>query len=67
MKKMSLLFGGIALIALASCKKDYTCSCVEDGITSNYPINNAKKKDAEEVCNTWNTAFVLDGGSCTLK
>lgn len=64
---MSLLFGGIALLALASCKKDYTCSCTEDGETFNYPINNVKKKDAEKVCDTWKTAFVLDGGTCTLK
>jgi len=67
MKKLSLLIGGVALISLASCKKDYNCSCTEDGFTFNYPINNAKKKDAEKVCDTWNTLYLMDGGSCTLK
>lgn len=55
MKKI-LFFTLLAIIAVfASCKKNYTCTCVfkEDGIAlgiENHHIEEETKKDAKEIC-----------------
>ncbi len=66
MKKL-LLVAVAGMFVLASCKKDYTCTCTEDGVSEVYPIKGAKKKDAEKVCDTWTALYTADGGTCTLK
>jgi hypothetical protein len=49
MKKV-LLVSAFAVLALASCKKDYTCSCKTLGTeTSTTTINDTKAK-AEDKC-----------------
>jgi len=55
MKKMIVL-GAVALLALASCKKDYTCDC---GIISQ-DYNDINKDDAETL-----KASCETGGICT--
>ncbi len=62
-----------ALIALTSCKKDYTCNCTltYDGETSaglSYTINDTKSK-AEDKCDEYDiteTEFTV-GNVCEIK
>lgn len=63
MKKITLLF--VAVVALSSCKKSWTCSCVNN---SDPEVNmstsfSATKKNAEENCD----AFQEIDYTCTLK
>ncbi|MCO5258862.1 MAG: hypothetical protein M9916_01845 [Crocinitomicaceae bacterium] len=48
MKKV--LFAGLAILALASCKKDWTCTCQYSGESDSYVITNRTKKDAKAMC-----------------
>jgi predicted small secreted protein len=70
MKKSMTALAVFALAAftLSSCKKDYTCRCTEPtGITNqDFQLENVSKDDAETACNTYNGAYVLVGGSCSL-
>ncbi len=71
MKKLSLLglvFG--SLVAMTSCKKDYTCDCTfttAPDITID--ITKAKKADAQDACDSAETTYKIadSGASCTLK
>lgn len=58
--KKTFLIGGLALLSLASCKKDYSCSCTEtanyaDGETdievTNFKVEGATKAQAQAYCN----------------
>jgi len=66
MKKVYMMLA-VCAIALASCKKDYTCSCTVLGQTTDTPIEDSKKADAEEACDVLNAAATIGGGSCELK
>jgi len=52
--KRVILVAAVSMMALASCKKDYTCECVTTGNlstgTSSYTIENSSKGDAEDAC-----------------
>lgn len=65
MKK--ILFAAIALVALGttSCKKDWTCTCVDDttGESTSIQIPNSRKPEASTACNAWEFA----GETCTLN
>jgi hypothetical protein len=80
MKKV-LLVGAVALLGLSSCKKNYTCECVQtiemSGIktsqTSTYPIKDTKS-NATDACNALsinsNTSSIYGGTAsmnCALK
>jgi len=73
MKKSIFVFAGVAMLALASCKKDYTCECTvtANGISIPYTaeFKDAKKKDAKEACDALQTTYSAGGAtaSCTLK
>ncbi len=53
MKKIVFL-SAFALVALASCKKDYTCKCTEqvsdNAVTTSHTINNVALDDAKKTC-----------------
>lgn len=53
MKKIVFL-SAFALVALASCKKDYTCKCTEqvsdNAVTTSHQINNVALDDAKKTC-----------------
>jgi len=49
-------------MALASCKKDYTCECTGDSGEITYLIENSSKSDAEKGCTSTNASF-----TCNLK
>ena len=66
MKKVYMMLA-VCAIALASCKKDYTCSCTILGTTTDSTIQDAKKADAEEACDASSAAAAVLGGSCELK
>ena len=64
-----------ALVALTSCKKDYTCTCyaVEDGVTDmtlsvSTTIKDTKSK-AKEACDKLDAAETVDefGYACEIK
>ncbi len=75
MKRFAFVFGVafVASLALSSCKKDYTCDCsyTAAGITvsAKTELLDAKKKDAEEACDLYETQlnFLGTGATCTLK
>jgi len=71
MKKIIIL--SIVLIGLASCKKDYVCTCVTedsagsfDKITGSYTIN-ATKTGATDKCNSDNNINGTITTVCTLN
>lgn len=57
MKSNSLALGLLffALLLFASCKKDYTCKCIDTAdnnkVIDSQIYGNAKEKDANEECN----------------
>jgi hypothetical protein len=65
MKKI-ILVGAVALLGLASCKKDRTCECTIDGTTEKVSVTYPKstKSDAKEACDAGEIAA---GVSCELK
>lgn len=71
MKKV-IAFAAVAMVALASCKKDYTCTCTYDlmgeSMSVDAPLNDMKKKDAEEACDAADATYSMYGGAaCELK
>lgn len=51
MKKVLIAFGAFAMFSLASCSKDYTCTCEVDGESIPEEYNGVDKDAAEEACN----------------
>lgn len=66
MKKV-IIISAVAIFALASCKKDYTCECTILGQTSSTPFADAKKSDATDACDALNTSAAILDGKCELK
>jgi len=64
MKKVFALVAVVAL--LASCKKDYTCTCTIAGVKTSTTYEKVKKADAEDACSALSTAAAIGGGSCAL-
>ncbi len=65
MKKI-ILVGAVALLGLASCKKDYTCECTAtvDGYSASASTTlNATKSDATEACEAGTAGNVV----CEIK
>ncbi|MDZ4844242.1 MAG: hypothetical protein SH857_01690 [Chitinophagales bacterium] len=67
MKKLVPVVALFAVLSLASCKKDYVCSCTVLGITTKTTIPDTKKGDAEDACDASDTAAQVAGGSCELE
>ena len=72
MKKV-LFVAGVALLSLASCKKDYTCSCSSTVINFSYDdqVFNGTKEDAQNLCDAREITLTSTSGStniaCELK
>jgi hypothetical protein len=69
--KKALLIGSLGVfgvMALTSCKKDYTCDCTVDGQDTAIPLMDTKKKDATDACDAAETTYGSNGASssCTL-
>ena len=62
MKKIVIVFG--AILMFASCKKDWTCSCVVNGADAgSYTIADETKNKAKDECDEGDTSISLFGTS----
>lgn len=54
MKKVWIIFGAVAMMAMAGCKKGWTCQCTDNNGSSTYhEIPNATLHDANQTCNSY--------------
>lgn len=67
MKKVFGIAALLSVFALGSCKKDYTCTCTVSGATYTYQLNDVKKSDAKDACNTVGAAWITAGGTCDFE
>lgn len=68
MKKVLLSVFALSMLSLASCKKDYTCSCTSTSggysATSTITIH-ATKKDAKDACDAFDATASAGGTTAT--
>lgn len=50
MKKILILLSALSIVALVSCKKDYTCTCTALIFSFPTTIEKTTKSDAEKQC-----------------
>ena len=60
-------FAVLGMVALSSCKKDYTCECDIMDTTTSQVFKDVKKKDATDACDALSTAAAIVDGSCSIK
>lgn len=68
MKK--IVVAALAVLALASCKKDWTCVCSDSYSEEySYTIHNRKKRDAKNQCEGKVSVGLIQvgGNNCGLK
>ena len=71
MKKAGFIVA--VVLFLASCKKDYTCTCTvpasgsQPEATYIYQLDDKKKKDAKAACRAAEDIWALAGGTCEIK
>lgn len=67
MKKIMIL--GVGMLALASCKKDWTCTCTTSlgGGSSSTTITDMTKSDAEAECNSGDVSAGGVSVDCELQ
>lgn len=74
MKKV-ILVAAVAMLALASCKKDHTCSCTvtssgglfgDFSVTADTVYTDMKKGDAEDLCVAQNASATVAGSTTTV-
>lgn len=75
MKKV-ILVAAVAMLALASCKKDHTCTCTatstggafgDFSITADTVYTDMKKGDAKDLCVAQNASATFDGSTTTIE
>ena len=60
----------VGLVALSSCKKDYTCECTtgdETAIVTTSTIENKTLKDAKTACENGSGTFAGITKTCKIK
>lgn len=60
----------VGLVALSSCKKDYTCECTtgeETAIVTTSKIENKTLKDAKTACENGSGTFAGITRTCKIK
>ncbi len=70
MKTLFFIASITLAIGFTSCKKDYTCTCTENGTNVGViGVPNSNKNDAETLCNTTEINFNSSGSNatCTLN
>lgn len=73
MKKSIFVFAGVALLALASCKKDYTCECTITDSSGLFPTTTStatvtgKKKDVTTACENGSSTVSTITTTCKIK
>lgn len=67
MKKMFLFFSCITVLALTSCRKDWTCKCTDDNAnTTFYTVADASFNDADVTCNGYEYHNVFGYNNCSI-
>jgi hypothetical protein len=67
MKKV-ILFGAFALLTLASCKKDWTCTCTSSiGGSESRTISDMTKSDAKVDCDSGDASALGVTVDCELQ
>ena len=67
MKKI-IAIAVLGTLGLASCKKDYDCTCTGDGATGTFTYLDTSKDDAETACEANETTNgQANGFTCTLS
>ncbi len=64
--KKTILFTVLAILTLASCKKDYTCECVYSGSTvvvETIQLKKMTEKEAKSKCDSYDEVVVVGSGS----
>lgn len=64
MKKLFILAVAFGAFTLVSCKKNWTCSCTLNGVTSEYKTG---AKVNKKTAKTWCDQIGTYSGSCKLK
>ena len=69
MKKVTLLAVVIIAASFASCKKDYTCECTQNGVVIGTIKYKDTKKKAKDACSASNSTYASYGAnvSCSIK
>ena len=68
MKKIIILLGAVAALSLGSCKKDYTCKCVnQSGADSYHTIPNASLTDAKRTCDGFEYQIGATYNNCSVE
>ena len=65
-KKLVISLVSLSVLALVSCKKNYTCECTTNGSTSSVTYKETKK-NAEKACDALNAQGSASGTTCKLK
>lgn len=66
MKKLLFVFAIAAVGSLASCKKEYTCTCTADGVSVSEEFEKMKKSEAEDKCDEGDTEVAGITVECEL-
>jgi len=72
MKKV-ILVAAVSMMALASCKKDYTCECTPTvGDKTSFVLENSSESDAKDNCEGTSASVTINGTvvsstTCALK
>lgn len=67
-KKLTIIMSISIPLFIASCKKDYTCTCKDSKgqVLSTYTIHDTKRK-AKEACDYTSSQTNWFGATCTLN
>lgn len=67
MKKVLLSVFALGMLSLASCKKDYTCTCTTTGgVSGSGSITiHGTKKDAKAACDAYDSSSSIGGTTYT--
>lgn len=72
MKKIALLAGVVAMVAMTSCKKEWTCTCTTTDSSGLIPDVSASttikdtKKNAKETCESGSASVGTLSTSCSI-
>jgi hypothetical protein len=67
-KVITIAAAALILASFASCKKDYTCTCKGTNLTTiTYTLGKLTKKDATDVCDTWNTTVKIGDATASCE
>jgi hypothetical protein len=68
MKNLIICIGLLALfIGVASCKKDWTCTCSDGASLYSWPIENVKKSDAQATCDQLTDIYAGTSITCSIE